>query len=367
MPVSVRLIAKKTSTFHDFPYSSPARKCFHCWIINVTPPGLRHCIHGCIYCYAREAIYTDHSGQLCVYSNLPELVEKDLRRLKLCPPISISNVSDPCQDIPEVRREVLRLVGLLMDQGVAFAITTKGDAGFLAQLDGFAGYPLKFVAVTIEGTPDMLPLLSPGAPPFAERLASVERLSRQGVATVVRLDPAFLHLFEALHGASWWGSVERLVAQFASAGARHVVCSTGRLSRARSLPAVGAVIERFSLAAAGRFEGDYARQSTWTGNGYLLREELRKAFHRGLKRLVEEQGMTYASCQELPAAESDSAGLPHCEGLPLPFVRRGEDGRFHPVPGCTANCHVSCLGLAMPPCGRPALVTPRPLRMSSLR
>ncbi|MFC1927969.1 hypothetical protein ACFLW7_05290, partial [Chloroflexota bacterium] len=50
--VAVKLIAKKGSTFHDFPYAHPERKCFHCWIINVTPPGPSQCVHSCIYCYA---------------------------------------------------------------------------------------------------------------------------------------------------------------------------------------------------------------------------------------------------------------------------------------------------------------------------
>jgi hypothetical protein len=78
--MSVRLIAKKGSTFHDLPYSSPERKCLHCWIINVTPPGPNQCLHGCIYCYAREAIYSNYSGDTLIYNNLPEFVERDLNK-----------------------------------------------------------------------------------------------------------------------------------------------------------------------------------------------------------------------------------------------------------------------------------------------
>jgi len=116
----VKLIKKKGSTLHDYPYRTPGRKCDypyrtpgrkcpHFWIINVTPPGPAHCIHHCLYCYARQAIYSDYSAETLVYSNLPELVEKDLKKITLCPPISISNVSDPCQPIPELRSEVKRL------------------------------------------------------------------------------------------------------------------------------------------------------------------------------------------------------------------------------------------------------------------
>jgi len=121
----VRLITKKSSTFHDFPYSGPKRKCFHCWIVNATPPGPNQCLHDCIYCYAREAIYSNYSEDTLIYSNLPELVEKDLKKLTLCPPISLSNVSDPCQSIPELKEEVKTPVKLLTDYGVSFFITTK--------------------------------------------------------------------------------------------------------------------------------------------------------------------------------------------------------------------------------------------------
>src|SRR5512136_2932390 len=107
MPMSyIRLVTKKGSTFHDFPYSHRQRKCFHCWIINVTPPGPNHCRHQCLYCYAREAIYSNYSEDTLIYNNLPELVEKDLKKINLCPPVSISNISDPCQDIPELKAEV---------------------------------------------------------------------------------------------------------------------------------------------------------------------------------------------------------------------------------------------------------------------
>lgn len=88
--MNVALEPKKGSTLHDFPYASPKRKCPHAWVINVTPPGLAHCRHHCTYCYAREALYSDLSPHQKVYSNLPELVELDLKRIDLCPPISPS-------------------------------------------------------------------------------------------------------------------------------------------------------------------------------------------------------------------------------------------------------------------------------------
>jgi DNA repair photolyase len=378
--VSIRLIAKKGSTFHDFPYSHPERKCFHCWIINVTPPGPNQCLHDCIYCYAREAIYSNYSQDTLIYNNLPELVQRDLKKLTLCPPISLSNISDPCQDIPELKREVKRLIQLLMDYGVSFFITTKGDPSFLLELPGFIDYKPKFVAITIEGTPEVLGLLSPRAPSFDARVAAAGKLSNMGIDIVIRLDPVFIHLFQALYGDSWFERIAGLLDVFATINARHVIASTGRLSRRRSPSAshedtspdtsgwqrIHKVIYSQSPLAAEKFEQEYSYEAHWSGGGYRLRRDLRLSFHRKVKELVEARGMTYATCQELSAEESDSRGIPHCEGLPLPFTRKQADGRFKAIPGCTANCHVSCRGLSRPPCGQAQLISSQPLRLRKL-
>ncbi len=369
----VRLIPKKGSTLHDFPYSSPQRKCPHFWIINVTPPGPAHCVHNCLYCYARDAIYSDFSSDMLVYSNLPQLVERDLKRIYLAPPISISNVSDPCRDVPEVRDVVKKLVSLIMSYKIPFHITTKGDPRFLIELPGFTDYESKFIAITIEGTPDILLLLSPGAPPFHKRLEVVKELSSLGINTIIRLDPLFVHLFYAVYGEGWLHKLEELMDSFSLAGAKHIIASTGRLSK-RRLPGgresswnrVIRVVRGFSELAARRMECEYAFESSWGGRGLFLRRDLRVQLHTSLKEMVERRNMTYAVCQEL-GQEADSKGIGHCERFILPFVAKQSDGIFSPVSGCTANCHVSCWGEELPPCGQPLLVSAKPFKISYLR
>ena len=349
----------------------------HCWIINVTPPGPNQCLHHCIYCYAREAIYSNYSEDTLIYNNLPELVEKDIKKLTLCPPLSLSNVSDPCQDIPELRKEVKRLIQLLMTYGVPFFITTKGDPSFLLELQGFTEYMPKFIAITIEGTTEVLGILSPGAPPFDNRVATADKLSAIGVDIVIRLDPVFIHLFQALYGDHWFDKIANLIDTFASIGARHIIVSTGRLSKRRSTSSnyrgtstwqrVYEAIHNQSVLAAKKFEQEYVYEVHWAGGGYRLRKDMRVSFHHKLRRLVEARGMTYSICQELSAEEGDSPGIPNCEGLPLSFSRKQADGTFKIIPGCTANCHVSCWGLSDPSCGQTNLIGFEPLRIAKLR
>ena len=343
----------------------------------MTPPGPNQCIHNCIYCYAREAVYASGAVNLNVYNNLPELVEKDLKRMILCPPISISNISDPCQDIPLLKDEVERLIRLLMSYGVSFMVTTKGDPSFLLDIPGFARYEPKIVAVTIEGTDDVLKLLSPQAPDYARRLAFVRKLSTAGVKTVIRLDPLFKHLFRALYRENWFEYVEKIIGDFAEAGAGHIIASAGRLSKQRAVagPYTGTsswqrmrdLILKLSPYDGRAFEREYLYQDGVTARGCLLRYDLRVELHQKLKTCVENNYMTYAVCQELPSHLTDSDAIPNCEGYALPFSGKGVDGRFRPIAGCTANCHVSCAGLAKPRCGKPELVTARPLKLSDLK
>jgi DNA repair photolyase len=263
-----------------------------------------------------------------------------------------------------------------MDHSVSFFVTTKGDPSFLLELPGFTEYKRKFIAITIEGTPEVLGFLSPQAPSFDARIAAAAKLSRMGMDVVIRLDPVLVHLFQAIHGDSWFGKIAGLVDTFADAGAKHVISSTGRLSKRRS-PLTGhegtsmwqriyKVIHSQSPLVARRFKQEYIYGAHWSGGGYRLRRDLRIRFHRTARELVEARGMTYATCQELSAEESDSTGIPTCEGLPLPFVRKQADGGFAPISGCTANCHVSCRGLSTPPCGRSELITHEPLSLRKL-
>jgi hypothetical protein len=202
----------------------------------------------------------------------------------------------------------------------------------------------------------------------------VRKLSALGIDTLIRFDPVFIHLFQALYGDIWFEKIEELICTFAQTGAKHIVGSTGRLSKKTTRPGgaslwqrVWQVINRRSPEAARRFEQEYRYERGGTSQGYLLRRDIRLALHNFIRTLAEENGMTYATCQELSAAESDSIGLPHCERFILPFTRKQADGRFQAINGCTANCHVTCRNLPNPPCGRCELAATRPFKTGYLK
>jgi DNA repair photolyase len=365
--MKVILRERRSPTLHDFSYRGEKRKCYHKWIVNVTPPGRGQCIHSCLYCYARDAVYSrrDESG-LVVYSNLASMVDKELAGLSLCPPLSISNVTDPCQDIPPLREELIRLVAVLVKWGVSFHLITKGDPSFLDAVRDFPGRGHFFLAMTLEGPPPVLDLVSPRAPRYEKRLDALRWAASLGQPALLRLDPVIPPLWRALYGDGWEKEARKVLADAASAGAGHVVSSTGRFTKA-TLEGLRKLVAGISFREAKRLGEEYLYDRSGTSSGYMLRPSLRKDFHLGMRAAAGEAGMTYAVCQELGAQEADTPGLPHCEAFPMPFSIRISRLAFEPLRGCDANCHVSCRNLENPPCGKPELARPEPYKPSALK
>jgi DNA repair photolyase len=358
---------RRSPTLHDFPYRGENRKCYHKWIINVTPPGRGNCLHSCFYCYARDAVYSRGSDEgMVVYSNLASMVEGELAKLELCPPVSISNVTDPCQEVPELRQAVKELVEVLTRWGVSFHIITKGDPSFLAEVEGFPGKGYFFLAVTIEGAPEVLELLSPHAPDYGKRLQALRWAASLGLPALVRLDPVIPPIWRALYGEGWMDAAAGVLEDCAAAGAVHVVSSTGRFTSS-TLSRLRSIASGLSSREGERMKQDYTYDRSYTSSGYMLRQDMRLSFHRDMREAAKGWGMTYAVCQELGPGEADTPGLLHCEGFAMPFSRRVGPREFEPIPVCSANCHVGCRDYAEPPCGRPQLVRDEPYRPSVLK
>ncbi len=318
-----------------------------------------------MYCYAREAIYSKgRPGVMQYYRGIADTVRAELSRLRLCPPLSISNATDPCQGVQGLQEEVRQLIELLVHEGVSFGIVTKGDPEFLADILAARRRGHACLAVSIEGPEEILGILAPHAPAYSERLEAVRKMSPL-LPTMVRLDPVFPHLLEAHYGAAWKELLAGMLRDFAGAGARHIISSTGRLD-GRTRSSMRSIIAGASEEAAGRFDREYVYDRSYTSRGYLLRHDLRLELHRFLRGEAEGLGMTYATCQELDATESDSPDLPHCEAFPLPFCERDGKGRWQPVPRCTANCQVNCARRDDPPCGRRELATHLPYKRKYL-
>ncbi len=333
-------VDKKGWTFHDFPHRS--RRCPHLWIINVTPPGRPHCVHNCPFCYARWAVYSDRSwdGPFRFYKNITEVVRGELDTYQIVPPVYLSSVTDVCQRVDPLRREVERLISLLLERNVSFTVTTKGDPGFIVDAVKGAGFKRFVLQVSIEGPEEVVRLTSPGALSYRERLEVVRYASSLSVPVLVRLDPFFYHIYLGLFGTEWKKVVHRLMMDFKKHGAFAVVGSTGRFSGKTFVDEkgeeVGCDFEGYvdlceSLGVPGGIVRREHEKALRRGvKGVFLREDILRLFHMVASSAARAVSIRYQACD---------IGDDSCDVLSLPMVFRAGKG-FRPIPGCSARCWV---------------------------
>lgn len=341
-------ILRKELKVRDFPYCAEDRKCPHLWIINVTPPGYPHCFHKCPFCYARWAFYGDNNlnSKLHYYTNLKELAEKELEKLYLVPPISISNITDPCQPIAELRTKTKELISFLLNKNLTVLLCTKGDISFLFEDAAITKSKNLIVQISIEGYDDVLKFTSPFAVCYEKRLEDISIASRNGKFVILRIDPFFYHLWKAIYDNDWEDVLRNLIQDAKRAGVKHIIASTGRFwgSRGKKIKSYTDfdlylnLLSKFSKKIANEAMNDYQYSYSNKVRALRLKESLMLYLHGKMRTISEEQGLTYAACQELTADLTDSKNLIGCYGMELPFCIKNGKGEFIKLQNCTGYC-----------------------------
>jgi DNA repair photolyase len=155
--------------------------------INIT----RGCIHSCVYCYARGFTDAPPLGEVHLYENLHEVLERELARKRKFPSwVSFSTASDAFQDMDEILEVAYRTIKMLLERGIGIAFLTKG---FIPSefIELFKRYPrlvkAKIGIVSLdEGYKEVFEPFS--AHPFM-RLSLLRDLISEGIDTSVRVDP----------------------------------------------------------------------------------------------------------------------------------------------------------------------------------
>lgn len=158
------------------------------------------CEHGCIYCYARNSFeywgYSaglDFESKILVKKEAPKLLRKFLQHPKWdCVPISMSGNTD-CYQPAEKRFRLSRaLLEVCNEFNQPVGIITK-NAGILRDKDllqEMAGKRIVSVLMTITSmNEDLRRVMEPRTTTSAQRLRTLEALSRAGVQTGVMLGP----------------------------------------------------------------------------------------------------------------------------------------------------------------------------------
>ncbi len=168
------------------------------------------CIFQCSYCYARGYRQAPKKGEIELYVNLPDLLQKELSEKRRFPQWAILNTSSDCfQSHPDILYVTYEAIRILLDHGVGISFLTKGviPPRFF---DLFGRYPDKVLAQI-----GLVSLSEPywrryeaGTPSPEKRLENIQKLKEIGISPEIRIDPIipfitdteteFVMLFERL-------------------------------------------------------------------------------------------------------------------------------------------------------------------------
>jgi DNA repair photolyase len=154
----------------------------------------RGCAGACVFCYARCYTGAPPPGQLLLYSELPQLLRRELdaaqRKAPLPAYVVVATATDGFLGGPPVLQVTRACLEILLNRSIGVSVSTRG------------AIPDEIMAVVARHAPMVqatvaLPSLSeeysrgwePGAARPSERLFAVQRLLQAGVRTRVRLEP----------------------------------------------------------------------------------------------------------------------------------------------------------------------------------
>ena len=144
------------------------------------------CLHGCLWCYARFMRgYTGHEMEtwgsfVDAKINAPEVLIKDIQRLKNKPTIFLSSVCDPYQPIEAKYRLTRRCLEILAPFPFPVAILTQSKL-VTRDIDLFKKFKeievgMSFITMDEKATR----LFQPGAALPQERVATLKQLHQAG-------------------------------------------------------------------------------------------------------------------------------------------------------------------------------------------
>jgi len=242
------------------------------------------CSHRCLYCYITSYIRDAFNPR--VKKNYIEKFLRDLRRINRSFYISISNSSDPYQDLEKIFKFTRKTLKVISMQRLRALIITKSDL-VLRDIDilrnGF--FSVSITITTLDE--DVAKVLEPGAPSPYRRIKVVETLINNNISVSVRIDPIIPGVNDDFKMLS------KLVDKLAEIGVKHIVSSTYKLKP----DSFRRIIRAFPSLERKLYKLYYIEGEKIHGYRYLNRR-LRYNILSRMKNIVVSKNISFAVCRE---------------------------------------------------------------------
>ncbi|MCX7913046.1 MAG: radical SAM protein [Thermodesulfovibrionales bacterium] len=260
------------------------------------------CSHGCVYCYGSS--YIKDFFKCREKNNLIENIKREIKKIHLQSVISLSNTSDPYPPMELDKRITRKCLEIFKEHGIKVLIITKSDI-VCRDIDLLKDME---VAVTITITTlKYYEKIEPHAPTPFKRLTVLEKLSREGIQTGLRLDPIIPSIND--------DEIEQIINLAKSAGIRHVTASTFKPRWDSWKRLMNLFPERKD-----NLKDLYLIRGKKLGNSYYLDSSLRESIIAKVGELCSIFGLTFSTCREnLPKYGNSKS----CDGSHLIFKSSG--------------------------------------------
>ncbi len=351
MKVSMKiLVNKKEYQVLDSPHSHilvPTKKELHGWW-----PGKRECTSermlinpyngcgiGCFFCYCLSfpgnfQLFRK-KGIITVAKDFHREVVRQLDSIDVASCGYLSPVTDPFQSLNERYKISQKIIEEFVSRNIPIEFTTKAripeDVIPLIKTQSHSFGQISILTVR----DDLRKVLVPCGAPTKDLFQNLERLSREGIFAVCRIDPIFPCITDKVK------ELEELIEKAKSSGVTHIIVSV------LDIPLK---IKKEVMEYIGKFFGvgikwDYQKLYRENIDGYLNAEiDYRKKIFDHLRNICERKNLTFALCMEYEIKEKEIRGLNkefmsscNCEGINIPVYKRGKD-KFYPAANCNGNC-----------------------------
>ena len=238
------------------------------------------CSHQCLYCYASS--YVPDFFRCRPKKNVVSRLQKEAARLS-GELVSLANSSDPYPPMEKTLGLTRTCLETLSKHKCKIQVVTK--SALVARDIDVLQKSTSMVSMSIATDDDATAKsLEPYAPRPRERMQALEKLVSNGLAVSVRIDPIIPFLNDDVAG---------LIKRIAAMGVPHVTCSTYKAKQDNWKR----LAQAFPNLARG-LRPLYFEKGERRGRSFYLRKTMRQKILERVKELVDDEGMTFASCRE---------------------------------------------------------------------
>lgn len=304
------------------------------------------CGIGCFYCYARALpgyFEIFHERDIIfVAENFDQTVAEQLDSLNVATCGYLSPVTDPFQKLNEKYRLSEKIVQVFVERNIPIEFITKAKVPDEV-LRLIKKQKHSFGQISILTTNEKLrKILAPNGATTDELFQNLERMAKENIPAVCRIDPIFPYLTDEKK------NLKDIVERAQSSGAKHIVASILDLP----VKIADDILQKIKEYFGAGMKWDYRKLYT-ERIGYLnAKIDYRKKIFTFLRELCDKKGLTFALCMEyqlvdrspftvngslIKGLNQEFMSSTNCEGIDIPVYLR-KNGKFQPATDCKGNC-----------------------------